>query len=141
MTNKSRWIRFAPVLLAVSLALPSFGCETAPEPSVSTAGTVGLQDSVEILGGAGSTEHPSLPVSTKSEPAGTTRYACSALTEDKAWALFRAGHTYLDRDEDGTPCEYDPRSEYNTPPEPGCRWVNAYTRKGGVKVRGHWRCR
>ena len=67
------------------------------------------------------------------------RYACSELSKATAFSLLRQGHTYLDRDGDGNPCEWDkqPTRSYSS----NCHWVSGYTRKNGTRVRGHRRCR
>lgn len=73
-------------------------------------------------------------------------YRCSALSKDQALALYAAGHTYLDRDHDGKPCEAnDLLNELTSPyiaPAPatsGKCWVNGYTRKNGTYVHGYYR--
>lgn len=69
-------------------------------------------------------------------------YKCSQLTPYLAQALFLSGHTYLDRDRDGKPCEAnDIKIETPVTPVPTVKrcWVNAYTRKNGTYVRGYWR--
>ncbi|MDQ2818957.1 MAG: PKD domain-containing protein [Pseudomonadota bacterium] len=73
-------------------------------------------------------------------------YRCSALSKDQALALYAAGHTYLDRDHDGKPCEAnDLLNELTSPyiaPAPansGQCWVNGYTKKSGTYVHGYLR--
>jgi hypothetical protein len=83
--------------------------------------------------------------------ADTGHYKCSAISHETAVLLFLQGHTYLDRDHDGKPCEatdltvenilyppvYTPPST-STPTTHKC-WVNGYTRKNGTHVSGYWR--
>lgn len=75
--------------------------------------------------------------------ADTGIYKCSQLSAAQAKALYLAGHTYLDRDHDGKPCEAnDIKIETPivvTPPTAKQCWVNGYTRKNGTYVRGYWR--
>lgn len=78
--------------------------------------------------------------------ADTGIYKCSQISAAMAQALYAAGHTYLDRDHDGKPCEAnDIRIEtpvviptIPTTPAGQC-WVNGYTRKNGTYVHGYWR--
>ncbi|SHN20443.1 REJ domain-containing protein [Duganella sacchari] len=71
-------------------------------------------------------------------------YKCSQLTLSVAQALYLAGHTYLDRDHDGKPCEANdiavesPVIIPSTPTVKQC-WVNGYRRKNGTYVHGYWR--
>ena len=73
-------------------------------------------------------------------------YICSELSDSEATALYLAGHTYLDRDNDGLPCEPYP-NPYVRPEAPtrsyrsNCHYVSGYTRSNGTYVRGHNRCR
>lgn len=72
-------------------------------------------------------------------------YKCNAISQDLARALYALGHTYLDRDHDGKPCEandklLEPAVLPPTPtPSTGMCWVNGYTRKNGTYVKGYWR--
>lgn len=77
-------------------------------------------------------------------------FKCSAMTHDTAVLLFLQGHTYLDRDHDGKPCEAtDIAIETQTipttppavplPPSTGQCYVNGYYRQNGTYVRGYWR--
>ena len=72
-------------------------------------------------------------------------YTCSQLTRTQAYALLRAGHTYLDRDHDGHPCEWRKRKVrkryYPVTYRRNCHYVNAYYRSNGTYVRGYTRCR
>ncbi|WP_371738919.1 excalibur calcium-binding domain-containing protein [Alcanivorax quisquiliarum] len=70
------------------------------------------------------------------------RYRCSELSEAEAYELLRQGHSYLDADGDGRPCEWG-RNTSATRPSGGinCYYVGGYTRKNGTYVRGHRRCR
>jgi len=80
--------------------------------------------------------------------ADTGRYKCSAITHEMAVLLYLQGHTYLDRDHDGKPCEaadtaletpvYTPPTTPSYPSNGMC-WVNGYTRKNGTHVSGYWR--
>ena len=84
--------------------------------------------------------------------ADTGRYTCSSVSAQTAFLLYLQGHTYLDRDRDGKPCEandlaletpvYTPPPTYIPPstPSTGKRcWVNGYTRKNGTYVSGYYR--
>ncbi|MHA4869734.1 DUF4214 domain-containing protein [Duganella sp. PWIR1] len=70
-------------------------------------------------------------------------YKCSLLSKSQAEALYLSGHTYLDRDRDGKPCEANDivlETPIVIPPVvvKQC-WVNGYTRKNGTYVKGYWR--
>lgn len=73
-------------------------------------------------------------------------YICSELSASEANSLYLAGHSYLDRDNDGLPCEPYP-NPYVRPVTPtqsyesNCHYVNGYTRSNGSYVSGHTRCR
>lgn len=78
------------------------------------------------------------------------QYNCSEITKSFAYALLHQGHSYLDKDGDGNPCEwgkksYQPQRAASTTYAPksssNCHWVGGYTRKNGTYVRGHRRCR
>ena len=82
--------------------------------------------------------------------ADTGIFKCSTITHDTAVMLFLQGHTYLDRDHDGRPCEAtDITIEAQTQPVPppvvptlppsGQCYVNGYYRKNGTYVHGYWR--
>ncbi|MES2899497.1 MAG: DUF4214 domain-containing protein [Pseudomonadota bacterium] len=74
-------------------------------------------------------------------------YKCASLTSAMAFQLYLQGHTYLDRDNDGKPCEAsDITRETATvvvtpPPVVGPRmcWVNGYRRSNGTYVSGYYR--
>jgi len=72
-------------------------------------------------------------------------YTCSQLTKSRAYSLLRAGHTYLDKDGDGHPCEWGKRTTYRyyntTKYRNNCSYVRGYYRRSGTYVRGHTRCR
>ena len=70
-----------------------------------------------------------------------TKYICSDLTPTSAMALYLKGHTYLDRDNDGQPCEPSDFPSYTRPTSSNCHMVGGYYRKSGTYVRGHMRCR
>jgi len=80
----------------------------------------------------------------------TGLFKCSDITHIAAVQLFLQGHTYLDRDHDGKPCEATDISveAISTPiitpvtptaPSIGQCWVNGYYRKNGTYVKGYWR--
>lgn len=82
--------------------------------------------------------------------ADTGIFKCSAMTHDTAVLLFIQGHTYLDRDHDGKPCEatdiaVEVQAVPTTPPvvpaipSSGQCYVNGYYRKNGTYVHGYWR--
>ena len=71
-------------------------------------------------------------------------YTCSNISKVEAYSLLKEGHTYLDRDNDGHPCEWNnnkntyykssyPSSSYES------NYVRSYYRKDGTYVRGHFR--
>lgn len=70
----------------------------------------------------------------------TYKYRCADITKAFAYSLLANGHSYLDKDGDGSPCEYS-KSYSSTNAKSNCHWVNGYTRKNGTYVRGHRRCR
>jgi hypothetical protein len=76
------------------------------------------------------------------------RYKCSAISHSQAVVLYLQGHTYLDRDKDGIPCEATDiaiETIVIAPPvappvvSSGMCWVNGYYRKNGTYVHGYWR--
>ncbi|WP_215641279.1 excalibur calcium-binding domain-containing protein [Vibrio alginolyticus] len=76
------------------------------------------------------------------------RYKCEQLTKAMAQSLFHSGHTYLDGDSDGKPCESNLWSSYystdtNSRKVKGtnCHYVRGYRRKNGTYVSGYTRCR
>lgn len=79
--------------------------------------------------------------------ADTGTYKCSTITHAYALQLYNQGHTYLDRDHDGKPCEAtDIAVEIATAtptvpstPSTGMCYVNGYYRKNGTYVKGYWR--
>lgn len=98
---------------------------------------------------------PSVPVI-----ADTHTYTCSTISHATAILLYLQGHSYLDRDHDGKPCEatdinlekpvYTPPAPtlpsipIYTPPTPtspstGRCWVNGYRRSNGTYVSGYYR--
>ena len=91
---------------------------------------------------------PTVPLipTTSSHSRPQRSYICSELSVSEANALYLAGHSYLDRDNDGLPCEPYP-NRYVRPATPtrsygsNCHYVNGYTRSNGSYVRGHTRCR
>jgi len=76
----------------------------------------------------------------------TGRYRCSDISKDFALALFAQGHTYLDRDHDGKPCEANDILNEKaaiptiTPGPSGKQcYVSGYYRKNGTYVKGYYR--
>jgi len=70
-------------------------------------------------------------------------YTCSNLSESQAYFLLKSGHSYLDRDGDGYPCEWGKKkiNSYTPIHKNRCHYVRGYYRKSGTYVRGHTRCR
>lgn len=73
-------------------------------------------------------------------------YRCSSISKQTALLLYSQGHTYLDRDHDGRPCEANDianeiTSPYVAPPPPagGRCYVSGYYRKNGTYVKGYFR--
>lgn len=70
-------------------------------------------------------------------------YKCSTISHEFAVLLYLQGHTYLDRDHDGKPCEATDitveKSTYVPPSNAGMCWVNGYYRRSGTYVSGYWR--
>jgi hypothetical protein len=75
--------------------------------------------------------------------ADTGIYKCSSLSAAQALSLFYQGHTYLDRDHDGKPCEDSDKlwesSQTSNATSPHMCWVNGYRRSNGTYVSGYWR--
>lgn len=76
----------------------------------------------------------------------TGLYRCSSISKQTALLLNAQGHTYLDRDHDGSPCEAnDITNEIATPyiaptpPASGRCYVSGYYRKNGTYVKGYYR--
>ena len=73
-------------------------------------------------------------------------YRCATLSSESAAYLYSIGHTYLDRDHDGRPCEANDllneatNSYISLPPSnAGQCYVHGYYRKNGTYVSGYWR--
>lgn len=79
----------------------------------------------------------------------SARYKCSEISRAVAKIFLASGHNYLDRDNDGDPCEphnFPDQKPYKAPvvsssSGSNCHWVSGYRRKSGSYVRGHTRCR
>ncbi len=67
-------------------------------------------------------------------------YTCSDLSKRDAYNLLSQGHSYLDKDGDGHPCEWKPKPSYTPRRSSNCHWVSGYYRKGRY-VKRHRRCR
>lgn len=69
------------------------------------------------------------------------------MSKEYAYYLYSIGHTYLDRDHDGRPCEANDllneiANPYVAPPAPsnsGQCYVRGYRRSNGTYVSGYWR--
>lgn len=90
-------------------------------------------------------------------PTDNGKYTCAAISHGLAVQLFSQGHSYLDRDSDGKPCEatdkyieiYGPVKTTTptapatpvTPPSTGGKqcYVSGYTKKNGTYVKGYYR--
>ncbi len=140
---RMRGFQIPALLLALAAMVPpALACKHSPEPSGFAESLVSRSETQSPPGAQTQPDAPttSAPSTPASEPVGETRYACSALTREEAWRLFLAGHKYLDRDEDGSPCEWKD-NPFRDDPKPGCHWVKGYMKKSGTQVSGHWRCR
>jgi hypothetical protein len=81
--------------------------------------------------------------------ADTGVYRCSTISKTLALSLYAQGHTYLDRDHDGKPCEANDISNELANPyvapstgSTGLCYVNGYYRASGTYVQGYYRaCR
>ena len=76
------------------------------------------------------------------------RFKCSDISKAVAIIFLADGHNYLDRDNDGDPCEphnFPEHKPYKAPTVSSsgsnCHYVSGYRRKSGSYVRGHTRCR
>lgn len=77
----------------------------------------------------------------------TGTYRCASLSASNAAYLYSIGHTYLDRDHDGHPCEANDllneiANPYVAPVAPsnaGQCYVRGYRRRNGTYVSGYWR--
>jgi hypothetical protein len=85
------------------------------------------------------------PVATVAD---TGTYNCSSMSHATAVFMYSQGHTYLDRDHDGKPCEATDiqyETTYMAPYSPsapstgGTCYVSGYTRKNGTHVSGYTR--
>jgi len=75
----------------------------------------------------------------------TTRYSCFKISLQQARALYAQGHTYLDRDGDGRPCEWPDKAkeledESASKPASKCTTSKAYTKADGTKVPARTQC-
>ncbi|GAB3252749.1 hypothetical protein GCM10027296_19360 [Chitinimonas naiadis] len=88
------------------------------------------------------------PATSKPEATATSpsaKYSCFKISIQQARSLYVQGHTYLDRDGDGRPCEWpDKAKELDdaTPAKPGgkCTTIKAYTKPDGTKVPAKTQC-
>lgn len=80
--------------------------------------------------------------------ADTGIYRCSSISKAQAVLLYSQGHTYLDRDHDGKPCEANDilnelagttTTTGSTATSSGQCYVNGYYRSNGTYVRGYYR--
>lgn len=74
------------------------------------------------------------------------KYQCSDITNSQAVLLYKQGHTYLDKDGDGKPCDLKdsyPAKQVEQPVQQrsNCQNVKGYTKKNGTYVSGYTRCR
>lgn len=73
------------------------------------------------------------------------KYTCAELSQKLAYEYLYQGHSYLDRDGDGHPCEWGKNSRSKKTysktvfRSSNCHWVKSHTRNG-KKVRGYRRC-
>lgn len=86
------------------------------------------------------------PSKTETSESQNKKYQCSDITSSQAASLYKQGHTYLDKDGDGKPCEledYYPTKQVEQPiqQKSNCYQVKGYTRKNGTYVNGYTRCR
>lgn len=168
---------FDPVL---GRMVKTIGQRTYESPNVTrallTKTTIELVNYVRQAGSAGSVE-PLTPAnalltSVVQPSSGTTLFAdtgmyrCSDITSAQAYALYLQGHTYLDRDHDGKPCEANDitieNTMYSVPiastgtissaslpststsgststGSGGQCYVNGYRRSNGTYVQGYYR--
>jgi hypothetical protein len=128
-----------------AVIVPLAGAQAKLQTDIAGLYTVTLQ--------ASDGKNPGLPVNVKitanavavPSVADTGIYKCNAVTQELARTLYALGHTYLDRDHDGKPCEASDKllepAVVTPPPTPstGTCWVNGYWRKNGTYVKGYWR--
>lgn len=91
------------------------------------------------------------PASSTVTFADTGRYRCSALSSGEAYSLYLQGHTYLDRDRDGKPCEANdvnienvsyglgPTGTSSLANSNNQCYVSGYYRTDGTYVQGYYR--
>ncbi|MDB5959302.1 MAG: hypothetical protein JWP59_596 [Massilia sp.] len=98
--------------------------------------TTAVSDSVSIV-----IFSPSITV-----VADTGIYRCSTISKTLALQLYAQGHTYLDRDHDGKPCEANDivnelvgTTTTTTTSSGGQCYVNGYYRSNGTYVHGYYR--
>lgn len=145
-----------PIAYEWSLSLPagSRAAMTAPTsmkpsfvPDVAGLYAITLQVSDGKLKGTSVTASLNVAAKHVTPVADTGIYKCSLISHDLAVSLYSQGHTYLDRDHDGKPCEANDKSiespTTSTPTTPpsstGKCWVNGYRRSNGTYVNGYWR--
>lgn len=116
-------------------------------PNIATA-THNALDWCRKSGGAGcrivQINDASINTSGSSSMSKTKRvYTCSDLSEGEAYVFMLSGHSYLDRDGDGHPCEWG-KGLYVQRAAPAarqnCHWVKGHYRSGRY-VKGYRRCR
>lgn len=89
---------------------------------------------------------PAAPAAKPEPPAvPATRYSCFKISLQQARSLYAQGHTYLDRDGDGRPCEWPDKAkelEDESAPKAGskCTTTKAYTKADGTKVPARTQC-
>ena len=86
---------------------------------------------------------PSKPEAAAASP--SVKYSCFKISIQQARSLYAQGHTYLDRDGDGRPCEWPDKAKElddTTPAKPTgkCTTTKAYTKPDGTKVPARTQC-
>ena len=125
------------MLLTKDIKAQSLSSATIPEAKTEATST-GKNSSLYVLGSRGNNQTSR----TKSDTY-QTKYTCSELSSKSAYSLLASGHSYLDRDGDGHPCEWGKTRSKKSYSGGGkkCHSVRGYRRKDGTYVRGHTRCR
>jgi hypothetical protein len=107
---------------------------------------VDINGSKATLYGPYSTDPRVVSISKRSLKTGSSgeqsfHYTCSDITKSFAYALLSSGHSYLDKDGDGNPCEWGKTTYTPSSSSSSCHWVSGYRRKSGTYVKGYRRCR
>jgi hypothetical protein len=145
-------IKFSWTLIKPSGSFSSLSSATAERPTFTpdVPGTYTLSLAVSDGKLTGIVQSSATVIAVAPTPiivADTGTYKCTSISHAFALTLYAQGHTYLDRDHDGKPCEATDIATETVATVPvvvvpligkQC-YVNGYYRSNGTHVSGYWR--